>query len=383
VFYGWVIVAALSITETISWGILYYGFPVMLRPMEADLGFSRVEITGALSLGLATSALAALPVGRWIDRHGARGLMTLGSCLATALVLAWSRVESLGALYAVWFLMGLALATTLYEPAFAAVVGWFPVENRDRALLVVTLTAALASTIFMPWLVDRLGWRKALVALAVILAVPTIPIHAFLLRRPPRLAARRASDERAGADVPGLTLGQAVRTSVFWVLVLAFLVGNFTTNTVTVHLIPYLGDRGYTPALAAAMVGWMGAMQLPARLVFAPIAARFGHRVVTATIFFVQAASVAQLALVRRLPTLVPMVVMLGAANGMATLARATMIASSFGPRHYGSISGAVALAASLQVGLGGYERVFWLLTVALLVVGVGLLAAPARLRGR
>ena len=53
-FYGWVIVAALSITETISWGIIYYGFPVMLRPMEADLGFSRVEITGALSLGLAT-----------------------------------------------------------------------------------------------------------------------------------------------------------------------------------------------------------------------------------------------------------------------------------------------------------------------------------------
>jgi len=398
VFYGWVIVAALSVTETISWGILYYGFPVMLRPMEADLGFSRVQITGALSLGLATSALAALPVGRWIDRHGARGLMTLGSCLATALVLAWSRVESLGALYAVWVLMGLALAATLYEPAFAAVVGWFPVENRDRALLVVTLTAALASTIFMPleaWLVDRFGWRQALVALAVILAVPTIPIHAFLLRRPPRLTARGASDTHAVTDVPGLTLGEAVRTSVFWILVLAFLVGNFTTNSVTVHLIPYLSDRGYSPALAAAMVGWMGAMQLPARLIFAPITARFGHRVVTATIFFVQAASVAQLALVRRLPTLAPMVVMLGAANGMATLARATMVASSFGPRHYGSISGAVALAAngarsvapvvaaSLQVALGGYERVFWLLTIALLVVGIGLLAAPARMRGQ
>src|SRR5437867_720492 len=353
----------------------------MLRPMEADLGYSRVEITGALSLGLATSALAALPVGRWIDRHGARGLMPLGSCLATVLGLAWSRVESLGALYAVWILMGLALAATLYEPAFAAVVGWFPVEGRDRALLVVTLTAALASTIFMPleaWLVDRLGWRKALVVLAVVLAVPTIPIHALLLRRPPRLAARGTTAERAGAEVPGLTLGEAVRTGVFWVLVLAFLAGNFTTNTVTVHLIPYLSDRGYSPALAAAMVGWMGAMQLPARLVFAPIAARFGHRVVTATIFFMQAASVAQLALARRLPTLAPMVILLGAANGMATLARATMVASVFGPRHYGSISGAVALAAygarsiapvcaSLpQVALGGYERVLWLLAVAL-----------------
>jgi len=184
-----------------------------------------------------------------------------------------------------------------------------------------------------------------------------------------------------------------VRTGGFWILVLAFLVANFTTNTVTVHLIPYLGDRGYSPALAAAMIGWMGAMQLPARLVFAPIAARFGHRAVTATIFFIQAASLAQLALARHLPTLAPMVIMLGAANGMATLARATMVASVFGPRHYGSISGAVALAANgarsvapvvaafLQVAMGGYEAVFWLLTVALVVAGLGLLVAPTRIR--
>ena len=43
----------------------------MLQPMETGLGYSRVQLTGALSSG-STSALAALPVGRWIDRHGAR-----------------------------------------------------------------------------------------------------------------------------------------------------------------------------------------------------------------------------------------------------------------------------------------------------------------------
>src|SRR3989475_7376349 len=62
--------------------------------MEADLGWSRVEITGAFSMGMGVAALAALPVGRWIDRHGARALMTAGSCLGTALLLVWSRVES-------------------------------------------------------------------------------------------------------------------------------------------------------------------------------------------------------------------------------------------------------------------------------------------------
>jgi MFS family permease len=180
---------------------------------------------------------------------------------------------------------------------------------------------------------------------------------------------------------------------VFWMLAAAFVVGNFTTNTVTVHLIPFLADRGYSPALAAAMIGWLGAMQVPARIVFVPIATRFGHRAVTATIFFAQAAGVIQLALASRLPTLVPMVVILGAANGMATLARATLVADIFGPRHYGSISGAIALGANgaralapvgaslLQVGLGGYERLFWLLAVVLVVAGIGVAAIQAESR--
>ncbi|MGH7310715.1 MAG: MFS transporter [Candidatus Rokuibacteriota bacterium] len=386
--YGWVVVAALCVTETVTWGIIYYGFPVMLRPMEAELGFSRVAITGAFSVGMGLAAVAGLPLGRWIDRHGARGLMTLGSCLGTLLVLAWSRVESLPALYAVWGLMGLVMAATLYEPAFAAVVGWFPGRHRDRALLTVTIVAGFASTIFMPieaWLVSRVGWRSALMTLAIVLAVLTIPLHALLLRRPPRPVAPSGSTREHGA-VPGLTLGAAIRTAVFWVLAAAFFVGNFTVNAITMHMIPYLSDRGYSPTVAAVMIGWMGAMQVPARLVFAPVVARFGHYAATTGIFFVQAAGLAQLALATRLPTLIPMVAMLGGANGMSTLARATIIAEIFGPRHYGSIAGAIALgangaravgpvgAAALQVAIGGYEPVFWLLTAGLALAGLAVL---------
>ncbi|MBM3221709.1 MAG: MFS transporter [Candidatus Rokubacteria bacterium] len=75
--------------------------------------------------------------------------MTAGSIGAVLLMLAWSRVETLTHLYIVWALMGLAMATTLYEPAFAAIIGWFS-KNRDRALLTLTLAAGLASTIFVP-----------------------------------------------------------------------------------------------------------------------------------------------------------------------------------------------------------------------------------------
>ena len=217
VYYGWVVVAVLSITETVSWGIIYYGFPVFLRAMEEDLAASRVAVTGAFSVGMGIAALCAVPVGRWLDRHGPRLLMTVGSCLATLLVVAWSRVETLGALYAVWAVMGLALAATLYEPAFAAVVSWFATRHRDRALLVVTLAGGLASTIFMPisaWLLVGLGWRTALVVLAVVLAVITIPLHALALRAGPR-----ASPPHAGTGMPACVMSASSPT-VFMLTVL-------------------------------------------------------------------------------------------------------------------------------------------------------------------
>jgi MFS family permease len=386
--YGWLVVAALCVTETVTWGIVYYGFPVFLRPMEQELGASRVAVTGAFSVGLAVSALAALPVGRWIDRHGARGLMTLGSCLATVLMVAWSRVTSLPALYLVWFLMGLALAATLYEPAFAVVVSWFR-QRRDRALLTLTLAAGLASTIFMPieaWLLGRVGWRASILALSAVLGIITIPIHAIVIRRGP------AAPAPQHGEAPSFGLGEAARTTTFWVLGAAYVVSNFATVAITTHLIPYLIDRGYSASLAAAMIGWIGAMQLPGRALFVPVAAWLGARWVTASVFMAQAVGMAQLPLVGRiLPTLIPFVVLQGAANGMATLARASTLADIFGSRHYGSISGAIALGANgaraagpvgaslLLVAFGGYDTLFWALSGALLLAGVAVLFTEKR----
>src|SRR5205085_6720532 len=114
-------------------------------------------------------------------------LRTAGSCLASLLVLAWARVAGLAAFYAVWALIGVAMAGVLYEPAFAVVAKWF-VRKRGRALTVLTFLAGFASVIFIPlsaYLVQAQGWRAALVTLAVILGVVTIPLHAFVLRNRP------------------------------------------------------------------------------------------------------------------------------------------------------------------------------------------------------
>ena len=143
-YYGWVIVAALSFTELTSYGVLVYAFAVFVVPMQEELGWSRATISGAYSLAIVVSGIAAVPVGRLLDRHGPRVIMSLGSCAAAALVFAWSRVEDLVMFYVIWAGIGVAMAMVLYEPAFAATATWFR-EDLDRAVLALTARSARPS----------------------------------------------------------------------------------------------------------------------------------------------------------------------------------------------------------------------------------------------
>jgi hypothetical protein len=106
------------------------------------------------------------------------------------------------------------------------------------------------------------------------------------------------------------------------VLAAAFFVSNFATAALSTHLIPYLVGRRYSATTAAKTIGWMGAMQLSGRLLFVPIAARLGARVMVAAVFVAQALGMGQLPLLGLIGTLLPFIFLQGAANGLATLAR-------------------------------------------------------------
>lgn len=348
-YYGWVIALALAVTETVSWGVVYYSFSVFLLPMETELDASRAQLSFAFSLALLVSGVAAIPVGRWIDRHGARGLMTAGSLLAAGLVWAWSRAASLPALYLIFAGLGLAMAAVLYDPAFAVLAVWFD-RRRRRAMTFLTLVAGLASTIFVPLatgLLVRLGWRPALTVLALLLAVVTVPLHALVLRRRPEDLGL-APDGEAAARLVHPTQAQAalasplaiIRSPSFWFLTLAFVLGSGVSVAAGVHFIPYLLEQGHSAALAASLAGAIGLMQLPGRIVFAPLGRLLSRPWLSAGVLALQGGAILLLAGTPGLGRLVGFVTLFGMANGMLTLARATTVAERYGSAHYGRIGG-------------------------------------------
>jgi MFS family permease len=384
--YRWWMVAALAVTSTAGYGVLTYAFAVLLVPMQEALGADRTTVTGAQTVSLLAAALAAVPAGRWLDRWGGRALMVGCSVLATLLVLAWSQVNSVPALYAVSFGLGVASAGVLYEAAFAVVVTWFRDPRQGTAMLAITIVGGLASTIFMPLtaiLVEGYGWRQALVVLAVIYGGLTIPLH-LLVRRPREFAPRRREARQNTAS--------AVRDPGYWLIAAVFVAQGIGIFVVGVHLVAYLRELGHAPTVAANVAGLLGVMSVTGRVVTTFGARRYGITVV-AVVFALQAVGLALLPVVgNALAPAVACVLAIGLGFGVSTIARPTLLAERYGVAGYATLAGLLAAvltvtkalaplgAAWLRTAAGSYTPVMAISAAGGLLGAAGLLALrPAR----
>lgn len=395
-YYGWIITLTLAVTETVSWGILHYAFSVFLTPMERELGWSRAELTGGFSLSLLVMGAMAFPVGAWIDRHGPRLLMTLGSIAASLLVVAWSRVTDLTTFYLIWAGIGVCAAAVLYEPAFAVIATWFA-RKRGRALAIITFAAGLASTIFVPLsdvLLNAVGWRDATLYLGVLLAVTTILPHALILRRRPADLGLVPDGEpnRITSDAPpvSVSLSGALHNRFFWMLTAAFTLSFLAASAIRVHFIPFLIDSGIDASSAAVASGAIGIMQVVGRVFFAPLEARYSARAMVTGVFVMQAASMLILLAGPSALIIGAFLIIFGTSFGAKTLARAAVIADLFGASHFGRISSVNSIfltvagtlapvgAGLLYDATGSYDLVLWLAVgLAAASVAVMLVSRP------
>jgi MFS family permease len=359
-FPGWRMVWGLAVTETVSYGVLYYSFAVFLVPMREELGASSAALSGALTLALALTGLGAVVVGPWLDRFGARWLMTAGSLLGGASVVAWSQAENLVQLYAAFAGIGLASAAVLYEPAYAVINTWFR-RDRATALLTLTVVAGFASTIFLPasqFLIEGLGRRSALLVLAAVVAACAVP-HALLLRRAPADLGL-VPDGRSGEGPPPSTPVVAApetnlvpyrgagaawrRPAVRW-LTLSTALQMVANAAVSVFLVAYLLETGVTPALAALAAGGLGALSVTGRVVLTALAARVGMARVTAAMVAGQALGVAMLFALPQPAATVVFVLLFGVGFGVLNIARPALLGQYVPAGVFASVSGQQALA--------------------------------------
>lgn len=371
----WLPVWVLCVTQVLSWGTLYYAFSVLLGAIGAGHGWGVAEMVGAFSVALLVSGICAYPAGKLMQKFGGRAVMSAGSVVGAAAMLVVVFSPTLLGFYAGWALAGMAMAGTLYEPAFAALAGIYEGDYK-RAVTFVTFAGGFASTVFWP-LTERMvvwaGWQGTLVVYAGLHLLVCLPLHWFGL---PAVSA----DEAPAAVV---RIGGLVREPRFLLLAGSLTMYATVFSVVSVHLVPLLQAKGATLQHAAWMAAVAGPMQVVGRLIEFRYGANWSAR---RTGVLSLAAFVPALILLMLRP--VPVGVLLlaigvyGMANGIMTIVRSVSVVELFGREQYAQVSGALAapatlaragapfLASLLLAWAGGYNGVLGAL------VGVALLAA-------
>ena len=263
---------------------------MLLTPIAGEPHTSTATVTVALTTSIVVAAVAAIPLGHWLDRHGGRVLMTAGSLLGVVAVVAWSQVQQVWQLYAVFVLIGLAGATSLYE-ARSRSSSPPPARNAQRPAR-GHHRRRFASSIFFPltgflW---HLGWRNT-----------------------------------------------CSSSPYCW------------PSAVGVLLITYLHQAGHAATVAATLSGLLGVLSVTGRLITTGAARRIGMTAITALVFAVQAVGVLALPyLSHSVAGAALCVVAFGFGFGVATIAKPAIVADRYGTTRYAIIAASMALPITL-----------------------------------
>ncbi|CAM5780299.1 MFS transporter [Rhizobacter fulvus] len=375
-------VVALATGQLVCWAALYYAFSSFVLPMQRAFGWSKPELMGALTLGLAVWGGATYAAGAAIDAGRGRALMTLGAVLAGIGFLVWSQIHSLPALYAAWALLGAAMAMTLYEPAFNILTKRFPERYRE-GITSLTLVGGFASTLSFPaaaWLIAHYDWRIALAVIGGVLLLLIAPLHAWALRGTPARAVRAAAHDPANDS----TLHEALRERSFWLLTVTFTLYSFAAAAMWAHMMPAFAAKGRSEAQALAVVVWFGPAQVAGRFAYLGFGRWISARRLGLIVLAGLPVSLAIFALADQTAALLVFALLFGVANGLVTIVRGSLVPEFFGREHVGRISGAMTgisllarasaplATAWLLLALPGYRELL------LVLAGVGVAAVAA-----
>lgn len=360
------LLVALGVTQITAWGSVYYLMSPLMTHLQRDLGLSKDSVVGAFSLALLVSGVLAPIVGRAIDRYGGRLIMAVGAVGCGAGLLWLSRADGLVSLYGAWLVLGVSMAATLYDPAFAVLARVFGADLR-RAITLLTLFGGFASTVFWPLtqaLIDSFGWRDAVAMLALLNVALCVPLHIWAQRASSVEATQPigAAAEPRAAPTGESMIGRALRTPAFYLLCGAFMANALVFSAMSVHLLPMLVDKGLTPLQAAAIGALAGPMQVLGRVVEMTVGIRY--RALQVGLVAMTMLPLSLLLFAGLGTTMAPywaFALLYGAGNGIVTIVRGAIPAEVFGPTGYGAISGAMA-APVLLAKAGGplFAAVLW-----------------------
>ncbi len=351
--YRWVIVAAGGLLGCVAIGAMF-SLPVLLQPITRDTGWSVTGVSSAMTIGFLAMAFTSMVWGTLSDRLGPRPVVLTGSIVLAASLALASRASSLVAFQFIFGLMVGGAAAAIFAPMMATVTGWFD-THRSLAVSLVSAGMGMAPMTMAPlaaWLVSSHDWRTSMQILAVVVACIMIPVS-LLVRRAPALERAQAVPSAKGETQTEMSLGQALRSPQFIILLLTNFFCCATHSGPIIHTVSYAISCGIPMIAAVTIYSVEGLAGMGGRVAFGLLGDRFGARRVLVSGLLLQAFGALAYVFVRELAAFYTVAALFGFIYAGTMPLYASLARENFPLKMMGTVIGGTAMAGSLGMATG------------------------------
>lgn len=392
-FKGWLVVFAGLILMISVYGIVNNCASLFIKPVTEDLGFSRSEFSLYYTVIALSTMVISLFMGKLAKKFKIKSIMLVGCVLAGIGYIGYSYANSIYVFYLMSIFSGLGLGMTTLTPLSIIISNWF-VEKRGLALGLTFMGSGVGGMIFNPvanYIILNYGWRQSYLVLGIIILVTTVPIVLIFMSEKPSdkglfpYGYENSSKSVLDTSAKGVMLGEAVKTKIFWIMVVGLILITIIAMGVQMHIASYLTDIGYSPTFAASVISInMGVVILGKILlgyIFDKIGCEKGVIFVGLQVFL----GVLALLFASKYPAIIVFIICWGIGNCMGTIVPALITSEIFGKKDYSTIVGVVNAVVLLGAALGsavtgklydisGGYTLAWMTYLVLTVIMVGLI---------
>lgn len=392
-FRGWLVVFAGLILMISVYGIVNNCASLFIKPVTEDLGFSRSEFSLYYTVIALSTMVIALFMGKLAKKFKLKNIMLVGCVLAGIGYIGYSYANSIYVFYLMSIFSGLGLGMTTLTPLSIIISNWF-VEKRGLALGLTFMGSGVGGMIFNPianYIILNYSWRQSYLVLGIIILVTTIPVVLIFMSEKPSdkgllpYGYSNSSENVLDNSAKGIMLGDAVKTKIFWIMVVGLILITIIAMGVQMHIASYLTDIGYSPTFAASVISInMGVVILGKILlgyVFDKVGCEKGVIFVGLQVFL----GVLALLFAGKYPAIIVFIICWGIGNCMGTIVPALITSEIFGKKDYSTIVGVVNAVVLLGAALGsavtgklydmsGGYTLAWTTYLVLTVIMVGLI---------
>jgi MFS family permease len=351
--YRWVIVAAGGLLSCVAIGAMF-SLPVFLLPISRDTGWSVTGVSSAMTIGFVAMAVASMAWGTLADRIGARPVVLIGSVVLAASLALASQATSLIQFQLIFGMAVGGAIASIFAPMMACVTGWFD-THRSLAVSLVSAGMGMAPMTMSPlaaWLVSIYDWRTSLLIIAALAASLMIPA-ALLIRSPPALDGNNAVASDDGDAQAEMSLGQAIRSPQFIILLLTNFFCCATHSGPIFHTVSYAVSCGIPMIAAVSIYSVEGLAGMGGRVAFGILGDRLGAKRVLVSGLLLQAFGALAYVSARELGAFYAVAALFGFIYAGIMPLYAVIARENFPLRMMGTVIGGTAMAGSLGMAAG------------------------------